>query len=939
MAKTRAKNPRGKAKKIQERATAFQGWNTTDDEEVERRRWRGLTDLADIENLEPGYPIFATFRVRSTTGRTYEVEIRSLTARENSCDCPDWRVSGLGTCKHIEGVLESLRRQGKRAFAAAGSAGSPRIEVFPAPDGTYAVQLRKPTGTSGAASALARFGGSDGLLSGDPLSAVPALRKALAKAPAGTVRFSRHLEDRLEEERRRRRRVEERERFLAEVESGTATLDILHHPLLPYQIDGLLHLAFGERALLADEMGLGKTVQAIAACELLRRRRGIGRVLVVLPASLKAEWEDQIARFTDLSVTIVSGPRPERLRRYAVPSFFTLVNYEQVLIDRRDMNRIIDPDVVILDEAQRIKNWQTKTAQAVKELTSPYAFVLTGTPLENRIDEVYSIVQYLDPRLLGPLFRFNRDFYVLDPRGRPIDYANLETLHRRLAPVMLRRRKDQVEEQLPGRTVDTYFVAMHEEQRLRYRDYEAPAAKLMQRAQSRPLAKEEFDRLQQLLACMRMTCDTPYILDPTCRVSPKLDELENILEDLLAEPSRKVIVFSEWERMLELVRELALEIGVEFAWHTGSVPQDKRRVEIRRFKNDPTCRLFLSTDSGSVGLNLQAASAVVNMDLPWNPAKLEQRIARAWRKHQTRPVTVINLVCEDSIEHRILHLLSQKQGLADGVLDGRGDFGEIKMPSGRAALVERMAAMLQPPEPAAAEAVEPARRFAEDIIDRLNGAVSLIERHRREDGTESMVVVVEGAAAELDAERKRWAEAGAQSGIAAVEFVDRATWESIRRLTAIGALRLTEAGEVLHRSPGMGGASLPDDQTERMRNRQVALDWLAQAERKLRMATLLADGGFATEALPPLGEVASLAIRGLAIIADARLEPARAEALPDAELAESEAVRALLPPGSIANLASLGGAAGGADDVNARRTIVQGLMSAARAAAERSWIG
>src|SRR5258708_33013783 len=147
--------------------------------------------------------------------------------------------------------------------------------------------------------------------------------------------------------------------------------------------------------------------------------------------------------------------------------------------------------------------------------------------------------------------------------------------------------------------------------------------------------------------------------------------------------------------MLELVRELAFELGVEFAWHTGSVPQDKRRVEIRRFKNDPACRLFLSTDSGSVGLNLQAASAVVNMDLPWNPARLEQRIARAWRKHQTRAVTVINLVCENSIEHGILHLLGQKQALADGLLDGQGDIGALKMPNGRAAMIERMQAMMQ----------------------------------------------------------------------------------------------------------------------------------------------------------------------------------------------------------------------------------------------------
>jgi SNF2 family DNA or RNA helicase len=131
--------------------------------------------------------------------------------------------------------------------------------------------------------------------------------------------------------------------FLAEVEAGTAALDLLRHPLLPYQREGMLHLAFGERALLADEMGLGKTVQAIAACELLARRKDIGRVLVVCPASLKAEWEEQIARFADRPTRVVFGTRPQRLLAYREPSFFTIVNYEQVLGDAQDMNEILRP--------------------------------------------------------------------------------------------------------------------------------------------------------------------------------------------------------------------------------------------------------------------------------------------------------------------------------------------------------------------------------------------------------------------------------------------------------------------------------------------------------------------------------------------------------------------------------------------------------------------
>ena len=181
-----------------------------------------------------------------------------------------------------------------------------------------------------------------------------------------------------------------------------------------------------------------------------------------------------------------------------------------------------------------------------------------------------------------------------------------------------------------------------------------------------------------LLACMRMVCDTPAILDPACRISPKLEELEGILGDLLEEPDRKIIVFSEWEAHARACPRARSRDGRGdgVAYGVG-VPQQRRRAEIMRFKQDPACRLFLSTDSGSVGLNLQAASAVVNVDLPWNPAKLEQRIARAWRKNQTRSVSVINLVCEDSIEHQILHLLGQKQALADGVLDGQGDLLQL----------------------------------------------------------------------------------------------------------------------------------------------------------------------------------------------------------------------------------------------------------------------
>ncbi len=895
----RKPSSRARARKVIEKPPAQQGWLTTDEDEIALRRWRGRTEIVGIEALESEHPSFGTFRTRSGTGGAYEVEIRDLEQARNSCGCIDHRVNGLGTCKHIEGVLEALYRRGITAFRNACAQGNPRIEIFVDRRGTPALRVEGRLDGAHRQAAwkwLQPCLNADGTIAVNP-DKIESLVASLRSAPPNirrVVRVSRHLGPWLERITRQRERGDARAALLAEIEAGKAALDLTRLPLLPYQQEGMLHLAFGERALLADEMGLGKTVQAIAACELLARRKSVARVLVVCPASLKAEWEEQIARFTERAARLVFGSRPQRLAAYREPAFFNIVNYEQVLADAEDINTVLAPDVVVLDEAQRIKNWQTKTARRVKALRAPYAFVLTGTPLENRIDELYSIVQYLDPELVGPLFRFNREFYRLDERGRPTEYQNLAELRRRVASVMLRRRKSEVEKELPGRTVKTYFVPMVEEQALRYQDYYAPAARLMHQAQRRPLTKDEFDRLQQLLACMRMICDTPAILDPTCRVSPKLEELEKILADLFEEPDRKVIVFSEWEGMLALVRELAAEMGLECAWHTGSVPQQRRRAEIVRFKNDPACRLFLSTDSGSVGLNLQVASAVINADLPWNPAKLEQRIARAWRKHQTRSVTVVNLVCENSIEHGILHLLGQKQALAQGVLDGEGEIDKLKMPSGRAAMIERMQAMMQAAVPRIVAADE---ALAEDLRRRHGERALLIEARPAADGRMRILAVLDLDRDALAAETARLAQRENASALE-VEVIDRATWLALTRLQASGLIA-SAAGEarVLHRAPEFAAAQAAGDQTGRV------VELVKSAERSLRMAKVLAGGGFPEEA-PILiaraighGAAAKLSALGELPSGISMATPAQTRDLVE---------RGALPPQAVITLAALG---------------------------------
>jgi hypothetical protein len=879
MAKTAA--TAGRTRK--NRALQAQGWRTTDEEEIERRRARAASEPIEIEALEGEHPVFGTFRASSSAGGAgsgYEVEIRSLDAPDNSCGCPDFRVNGLGTCKHVEAVLAQVRKR------RAARKPNPRAEIFLRRRGERPeVRIEWPADASPRSALRLRLGSFfavDGSLAGSPVAVLPDLARQLATAPARLrlqVRLSRHLQPWIEEERRRAARGTAREQLEAEVAAGRQ-LDVVKLPLYPYQWEGMLHLAFTERALLADEMGLGKTVQAVAACALLKELRGVERVLVVSPASLKAEWEEQIARFTDLPSRLLFGTRPERLRQYgAGGAFFYLANYEQILADGEEIVRRLAPDVVVLDEAQRIKNWQSKTAQAVKRLTSPYAFVLTGTPIENRIDEIYSLVQFLDPAIFGPLFRFNRDFYQLDNRGRPAGYKNLDELHRRLGPILLRRRKEEVETQLPERTVNHYFVPMEPEQRLRYEEFDRRVAQLADKARRRPLLPEEFEQLQRWLSCMRMLCDTPYILDSECRLCPKLEELEEIFDEVLADPTTKVLVFSEWERMLELVRERAVERGVGFAWHTGSVPQQKRRGEIRRFKDDALCRLFLSTDSGGVGLNLQAANVVINLDLPWNPARLEQRIARAWRKHQTRPVQVINLVTADSIEQRMLTLLAGKQALADAVVDGTGGLDTMPLPSGRAALVERLEAILGRPtagtaavgavgKPSGAPRLahgDPGERLRDRLLDFGGERLLYLELRATPDGGPAVLAVFDRPTA---ADRLQVA-AFAVEHLAAgsppvVEVVDRAVFAALERLGAAGFLARAPEGRPLHRSPALATDRERQEDEERQARLARAREIFRQGERRVHMAAVLAGGGFPVEALPALRDGLEQVLRGLA---------------------------------------------------------------------------
>ena len=641
--------------------------------QIALRREFGRAQRFRLQNIGTE-PVFSEFTISNPqTGGSYRVAIRGRNPGDNYCACPDFAVNTLGTCKHIEFTLAVLeRKRGSRAALGAGFHPD-YSEIYLRYGAKRQVAFRSGRGCPPAIRRLAsRHFDPDGLLRP---SAYEHFESFLKEAQSDGHEL-RCYEDALtfiaqvRDVARRRRAIDT---LFPRGAASPAFEKLLKVPLYPYQQHGALFAAAAGRCLLADEMGLGKTIQAIAAAEILARAAGVERVLVVCPTSLKYQWHQEIGKFAGRPVEVVEGSLTARAARYATDTFYKITNYDVVHRDL-DCIRRWTPDLVILDEAQRIKNWKTRTARSVKRLSSQFAIVLTGTPLENRLEELHSIVEFVDRFRLGPMFRFLAAHQIADDSGRVVGYRHLAQIAETLKPILLRRGKAEVLRELPERLDKLFFVPMTEAQARHHEENREIVARIVAKwRRYRFLTETDQRRLMIALQNMRMACNSTYLLDQTTDHGVKADELATLLAEIFERPDAKVVVFSQWVRMHELIaRRLTARRWPHVFFH-GGVPGRQRMGLIRQFKEDPRCRVFLSTDAGGVGLNLQNATVVVNMDQPWNPAILEQRIGRVHRLGQRRPVRVVNFVAQGTIEHGMLSLLSFKKSLFAGVLDGGED--------------------------------------------------------------------------------------------------------------------------------------------------------------------------------------------------------------------------------------------------------------------------
>ncbi len=442
--------------------------------------------------------------------------------------------------------------------------------------------------------------------------------------------------------------------------------------LRPYQLDGfrwLMRLAdWGVGACLADDMGLGKTIQALA---MLQARAEDGPALVIAPASVTRNWMREAARFAPtLNPVLLVGSDRQEIIDNVGPYDMLVVSYGLLPFEGEALAQKRF-GTIVLDEAQAIKNRGTKRSQIAMQLQGDFRVATTGTPIENHLGELWNLFTFLNPGLLGSFQRFNEKYTI--PITRNSDNERRQQLRRLIQPFILRRRKEEVLEELPPKTEVTLTVELSPAERA---FYEALRQHALESIDDSEGPNRRFQILAELMKLRQAACH-PKLVNPDVDIpSSKLELLAETVQEL-RENGHKALIFSQFVRHLKIVEQWAIENDVPYQYLDGSTPGPKRDDAVQAFQRGEGDIFLISLKAGGTGLTLTAADYVLHLDPWWNPAVEDQASDRAHRIGQQRPVTVYRLVSENTIEEKIVKLHAEKRDLADSLLAGTEQSGSL----------------------------------------------------------------------------------------------------------------------------------------------------------------------------------------------------------------------------------------------------------------------
>lgn len=483
--------------------------------------------------------------------------------------------------------------------------------------------------------------------------------------------------------------------------------------LYPFQEEAKDRMVDRGQMLLAMVMGAGKTPTTLAAVETLLTEGEAERVVVVVPSSLKYQWMREIKKFTNSRVVVIDGApkNREKLWRNSPLCQYTVVNPELLVKDEKFFNAT-RYDIFVIDEATIIKSPSAKRSRLIKKLgkKSHYRFALTGQPIENKPEELFSIMQFVDPNVLGKFDVFDRTFIVRDHFGKPTHYRNLKQLNATMAESMVRKTRADIQDQLPKVISQVIPVPFDKAGATAYRTISQDLLREIQNAITQhgrgfdlwahyhgKDGGEAQGQIMSRLTVLRMLCDNPELVrtsaalyaDPNSNegseyafavlssgilspaaTSPKLDSVVEYIKDVLNEdPTNKVVLFSFFKKNLRLIQEATKSLA-ESVLFMGGMSADERDRAKQRFANEQNVRLFLSSDAGGYGVDLPQANYLISYDLPWSAGKLDQREARIIRLSSEHPhVTITSFVMKGSIEERQYEMLQQKRKINEAFID------------------------------------------------------------------------------------------------------------------------------------------------------------------------------------------------------------------------------------------------------------------------------
>jgi SNF2 family DNA or RNA helicase len=495
--------------------------------------------------------------------------------------------------------------------------------------------------------------------------------------------------------------------------------------LRPYQVEAVDSIAARGNLLLAMTMGSGKSVTAAAAVRLLRQHRYVRSGTIFAPKSVKWQWVREIGKIDPRAkVLVIDGDKRRRVSqlRKAHNYQYTIIHYDLLIHDWNEIREYLPTDFLILDECTAIKSFRAKRSKRAKLLGRhcPYRLALSGQPIENRPEELFSVMEFVDSNVLGEFPKFDRTFIVRDHFGRPQRYRNLHLIHARLGEAMFRRSREDIAEWLPEMievempvVLDRLTMNLHSVVREdltiaidralaagvggafdvvahygRSPDYSRKS--LMGDVMSRLLAMRMLSSHPRLLRCSADDFDSPVtkagstyaadlkkqgLLDDLPIANAKLDALlETVVQILEEDPRHKVVIFSFFKPMLRMIGTELVKLKVHFTTITGDVSAKDRDDRIVRFNTDPDCRVFLSSDAGAYGIDLNQGSHLICYDLPWSGGALSQRVARIDRTSSGfEQIVITYMYGENTIEERMYHMLLQKMRVARAFIDGEFD--------------------------------------------------------------------------------------------------------------------------------------------------------------------------------------------------------------------------------------------------------------------------